>query len=116
MVARIAQALVAKYGEKADATTLSVTLFDPDGNVVDPADRAAIRFARFHWTGWRLPSPYTDEKTSTTDYVIESAGGTVKWSIAITTLSATGQVVAAKADGELTPTVATFLTRLAAKL
>ena len=34
MVARIAQALVAKYGEKADAATLSVTLFDPD-KVID---------------------------------------------------------------------------------
>jgi hypothetical protein len=48
--------------------------------------------------------------------VIESAGGTAKWSIAITTLSASGKVIAAKADGELTPTVATFLTRLATKL
>lgn len=116
MVARIAQALVAKYGEKVDtAATLAVTLFDPDGNVVDPADRAAIRFARFHWTGWRLLEPYQAGQ-STTDYVIESVGGTAKWAIAITTLSASGKVIAAKADGELTPTVATFLTRLATKL
>ena len=78
---------------------LSVTLFDPDGNVVDPADRAAIRFARFHWTGWRLLEPYRRAVDHGLRHRIGRRDG--EWSIAITTLSASGKVIAAKSDGEL---------------
>jgi hypothetical protein len=114
MFAALARALVQRFGGAAD-DTLPMTIFDTEGNTVDANDRAAIRFARFRWAGWRLLEPYQAGQ-SITDYVLESAASGGKWSVTISALSNSGTVIAIKTDGELTPPVAVFAGKLAAKL
>ncbi|MCW5747006.1 MAG: hypothetical protein KIT36_12505 [Alphaproteobacteria bacterium] len=114
MFAALARLLVQKYGGTAD-DPLPMTIFDPDGNAVDANDRAAIRFARFRWSGWKLLEPYQADQ-SVTDYVVESTATSGKWSIVISALTNSGTVIAVRTDGEITPPVATFAAKLAAKL
>lgn len=114
MFVTVARALVQKYGATADEP-LPMTIFDPDGAIVEAVDRAAIRFARFRWSGWRLLEPYQAGQ-SITDYVLESMATNSKWSIAISALSNSGTVIAIRTEGELAPPVATFAAKLAARL
>ncbi|TWT15416.1 hypothetical protein [Reyranella sp. CPCC 100927] len=114
MFAPLARMLVQKHGGSADEP-LPITVFDPDGNVVDANDRAAIRFARFRWAGWRLIEPYQAGQ-SITDYVLESTAASGKWSITISALSNGGAVIAIKTEGEVAPPVAAFAVKLASKL
>jgi hypothetical protein len=92
-----------------------MTIFDSDGAVVDAIDRAAIRFARFRWSGWKLLEPYQAGQ-SITDYVLESTATSSRWSIAISALSNSGTVIAIRTEGDFTPPVAAFANKLAAKL
>lgn len=114
MFAALVRALVQKHGGSAD-DPLPMTVFDPDGNVIDANDRAAIRFARFRWSGWRLIEPYQAGQ-SITDYVLESTATSGKWSVTISALSNSGTVIAIETEGELAPPVATFAVKLANKL
>ena len=114
MLATVARTLVQKYGGTAD-DPLPMTIFDPDANPVDANDRAAIRFARFRWSGWKLLEPYQAGQ-SITDYVLESTATGGKWSVTISALSNSGTVIAIRTDGEITPPVAAFAAKLAAKL
>lgn len=114
MFAALARALVQKHGGTAD-DPLPMTVFDPDGNVIDANDRAAIRFARFRWSGWRLIEPYQAGQ-SITDYVLESTATSGKWSVTISALSNSGTVIAIETEGEIAPPVATFAVKLANKL
>jgi hypothetical protein len=114
MFATVARALVQKYGGTTD-DPLPMTIFDPEGNAVDANDRAAIRFARFRWSGWKLLEPYQAGQ-SITDYVLESMATSGKWSITLSALSNSGTVIDIRTDGEIAPPVATFAAKLAAKL
>ena len=114
MFAALARSLVQKFGNAADEP-LPMTVFDPDGNAVDANDRAAIRFARFRWSGWKLLEPYQAGQ-SITDYVLEATASSGKWSITISALSNSGTVIAIRTEGEVTPPVAAFASKLAAKL
>ena len=114
MVASLARVLVQKHGGAAD-DPLPMTVFDPDGNVIDANDRAAVRFARFRWAGWRLIEPYQAGQ-SITDYVLESTAASGKWSVTISALSNSGTVIAIKTEGEVAPPVAAFAAKLAGKL
>jgi hypothetical protein len=114
MVVALARSLVQRFGAASDET-LPMTTFDPDGNTVDANDRAAIRFARFRWAGWRLLEPYQAGQ-SVTDYVLESAASGGKWSITMSALSNSGTVIAIRTQGELAPPVSVFAAKLAAKL
>jgi hypothetical protein len=114
MLVTVARSLVQKYGA-TDDQPLPMTIFDSDGAVVDAADRSAIRFARFRWSGWKLLEPYQAGQ-SITDYVLESTTASGKWSIAISALSSSGTVIAIRSEGELSPPVAVFAAKLAARL
>lgn len=114
MFATLARSLVQKFGGTTD-DPLPMTIFDPEGNVVDANDRAAIRFARFRWAGWRLLEPYQAGQ-SITDYALESTATGGKWTITVSALSNSGTVIAVRTEGELTPPVAVFAAKLAAKL
>lgn len=114
MFAALARLLVQKFGGSAD-DPLPMTVFDPDGNAVDASDRAAIRFARFRWSGWKLMEPYSAGQ-SITDYVLEATATSGKWSVTISALSNSGTIIAITTEGEVTPPVAAFAAKLAAKL
>jgi hypothetical protein len=114
MFAALARSLVQKFGGAAD-DPLPMTVFDPDGNVVEANDRAAIRFARFRWSGWKLLEPYQAGQ-SITDYVLEATATSGKWSVTISALSNSGTVIAIATEGEVAPPVAAFASKLAAKL
>lgn len=114
MLATLARLLVQRYGGAA-GEPLPITLFDPDGKVIEASDRAAIRFARFRWAGWKLLEPWQAGQ-SVTDYVLESTATAGKWSLTISVLSDSGTLVAIKSDGEIAPPVAAFAAKLAASL
>jgi hypothetical protein len=114
MLVTVARSLVQKHGVTADEP-LPMTIFDSDGAVVDAADRSAIRFARFRWSGWKLLEPFQAGQ-SITDYVLESTTASGKWSIAISALSNSGTVIAIRSEGDLAARVAAFVAKLAAKL
>jgi hypothetical protein len=114
MFATVARMLVQKYGGGAD-DPLPMTIFDADANPVDANDRAAIRFARFRWSGWKLLEPYQAGQ-SITEYVLESTASAARWSVSIAALSNSGTVITIRTEGEITPPVATFAAKLAARL